>query len=385
MRRSQSSSSSRVVIAGYYGAGNTGDEAILASLLAMLRVEGITDVTVLSFDPVATRQMHGVNSLSIGRRLRGIFPLLRCVAGANLFVLGGGGIIHDHSQRVVAFWMSRVLLAMSVGTPVVYLGIGVGPLATRMARWLVGTVSRRVRDITVRDPESRRCLQDCGLPTTAIEVTADLALCLPWKSFPRRHAGVNVERRQLSIAVCLRPWDPVGTFAPALAQFLAGARRGRDIRFVFLPFQEREDQQISKDILDRLALNNTGPAARLLRQGSPMEMADLLSDMDAVIAMRLHALILGARLGLPVFGIAYDPKVRHFMERGSVGADCVTLEEVCIRPEELSARLNAWIDGWAAQQELLGSAIDGLVRDAQRNSTLIRRIVNRPLGRSEGI
>ena len=49
-----------VLIAGYYGAGNTGDEAILSGMISSLKSEGIKDITVLSRNPEETRVLHGV-------------------------------------------------------------------------------------------------------------------------------------------------------------------------------------------------------------------------------------------------------------------------------------------------------------------------------------
>ena len=55
----------RIVVSGYYGAKNAGDEAMLA---AMLEVLGDLDpelhITVISADPADTRRRHGVAPIS---------------------------------------------------------------------------------------------------------------------------------------------------------------------------------------------------------------------------------------------------------------------------------------------------------------------------------
>ena len=54
----------RILISGYYGFGNTGDEAILAAICRDLRaVQPGVKLTVLSGDPGATRSMHRVSSI----------------------------------------------------------------------------------------------------------------------------------------------------------------------------------------------------------------------------------------------------------------------------------------------------------------------------------
>jgi len=70
-----------VVIAGYYGANNTGDEAILTGMLHVLRSQGITDITVLSRNPKQTAQLHGVKSIYIGRRFDGLGKIYKAFTG----------------------------------------------------------------------------------------------------------------------------------------------------------------------------------------------------------------------------------------------------------------------------------------------------------------
>ena len=65
LERAVSSQSESILIAGYYGFGNTGDEAILAAICDDLR-ERQPDVklVVVSGDPAATEATHGVTSVA---------------------------------------------------------------------------------------------------------------------------------------------------------------------------------------------------------------------------------------------------------------------------------------------------------------------------------
>ena len=60
----------RVLLSGYYGFGNLGDEALLSGLSGALQRRGVS-VTVLSADPAATRASHGV---SARHRVTGLLP-----------------------------------------------------------------------------------------------------------------------------------------------------------------------------------------------------------------------------------------------------------------------------------------------------------------------
>jgi polysaccharide pyruvyl transferase WcaK-like protein len=88
-----SESGRRVLIAGYYGFGNTGDEAILAAMLEDLRaLMPELEVCVVSGDPLETRASHGVSAVTF-TDLAGIRD---AAERADLLILGGGGLFQDH-------------------------------------------------------------------------------------------------------------------------------------------------------------------------------------------------------------------------------------------------------------------------------------------------
>src|ERR1043165_9781675 len=83
----------RLVLAGYYGHGSAGDEAILTSLLASLTAAvGGLRVTVVSGDPAATRARHDVDAV-VDTDIPG---LVDAVAKGDAVVLGGGGLLQDY-------------------------------------------------------------------------------------------------------------------------------------------------------------------------------------------------------------------------------------------------------------------------------------------------
>ena len=142
----------RIVVSGYYGAKNAGDEAMLA---AMLEVLGDLDpelhITVISADPADTRRRHGVEA--IGSFDAGaIFSAMR---RADLVVSGGGSLLQNvTSGRSLYYYMAVIFLALLLGKRVMLYAQGIGPVtgvfACRAMRWL----GNRVSLITVRDEGS---------------------------------------------------------------------------------------------------------------------------------------------------------------------------------------------------------------------------------------
>ena len=56
-----------IIIEGYYGCGSLGDEAILQGLLQMIKKQySSVDITVVSFNPKQTSEMHDVKAVGKG-------------------------------------------------------------------------------------------------------------------------------------------------------------------------------------------------------------------------------------------------------------------------------------------------------------------------------
>ena len=76
----------------------------------------------------------------------------------------------------------------------------------------------------------------------------------------------------------------------------------------------------------------------------------LMCRMKLVVSMRLHALIFAASQGIPVVGIAYDPKVSSFLDY--MGQEC------CLLPGEITDgnlldQMDAAISGEAATEAIV--------------------------------
>lgn len=317
-----------VVILGYYGAGNTGDEAILAGMIEALRNEGIHDITVLSRNPEATRELHNVASTYTGRRQKGLMNIYRVLRNSRLFILGGGGLLQDRTARVVPYWLSRVAIALAAGTPVMYYAQGVGPLKTEKARKMVGRLSNRVNYITVRDEPSRLLLQELGVDRVPIEVTADpalgIALCSAGKELLNQ-AGVSLLPNRIKVGISLRSWPGEEDYLPVLKKVFQELRLKLPVQYIFFPFQYGADEEVSRQVLHQL-----GSEEDCLVEGkySPEQMAAMLKEMDGVVAMRLHAVILSSLSCVPAFGLIYDPKVKLYLERAGLEGWSISLEEL---------------------------------------------------------
>jgi polysaccharide pyruvyl transferase CsaB len=167
----------RIVISGYYGLSNTGDEAVLASIVAGLREQAADelDILVLSATPGETSKVHGVRA---AQRMD-LRQVRQAIRGCDLFISGGGSLIQDvTSFKSLAYYLFVITMARRERRRVMVLGQGIGPLRRIAAREFARRVLGGVPLITVRDAESAEFLARIGVNRPRIEVTADPTFAL---------------------------------------------------------------------------------------------------------------------------------------------------------------------------------------------------------------
>src|SRR5690625_4995271 len=157
----------RVLISGYYGYGNFGDEALLAGLLSLIRELG-AEPLVLSGQPDRTRAEHGVEAV---HRYRGLPAALR---RADALISGGGGLLQDRtSARSLSYYLGVLRLARLAGLRTMVYGQSIGPLSGAGRRRLKRVLSRI--PVAVRDTLSIELLGELGI---SAQLVADPALLL---------------------------------------------------------------------------------------------------------------------------------------------------------------------------------------------------------------
>ena len=304
----------RVLVSGWVGAANMGDELIFRSLVTKLRKRHV-QIVVMSTDPEETRRVHGVDAI-------GWYDapgVTRAVARCDAVILGPGGLLQDETS----IWnlpahLHRIYAAKMARTPVLGMGLGVGPLGAGTSRRLVRAALRST-PITVRDQESATLAAECGL--TDVTVTADLAYGLPIPD------AEPVDR----IVAAFRPFSGGGGVVPArradlrsLApdeRVLAAASAlddlsGRTSLPVHLLAFEAERDALYHDLIadHMIAPVTTGIA-------SIDSVFDEVARSRLVVAMRYHAVVSAIMASRPAVVVGYSPKVRpaaHLLGRAGL-------------------------------------------------------------------
>jgi polysaccharide pyruvyl transferase CsaB len=282
----------RLVVSGYYGYANAGDEAVLAGMLATFRaVEPSFEAVVLSGDPEHTRRTHGVEAI----RRTDLPAVARTLRAGDGLISGGGSLLQDRtSPRPIAYYTGVMHLARVLGRPYVVHAQGLGPIRLRANRWLAAAGLRGAARVTLRDAASVDLARELGV-RRPIELAPDPALAMV--STP--------DESPRHVLVAIRDW---GGADAHLAGLLAALRRlAADHPILAMPMQDPADRETSERIVDGI------DGASVMPPGADLE-AQLaaIGGSVLVIGMRLHALILAAAAHVPALAISYDPKVDAF-------------------------------------------------------------------------
>lgn len=119
--------SPNVLIAGWAGSGNLGDELICGSLADLLRRRG-AEVAMFSEDPAATEELHGVRAFPT----RSLREPRRWADGV---VLGPGGLLQDQTSAISCAVHLGRYAAVGAGRARAGIGLGVGPIDRWPSRW----------------------------------------------------------------------------------------------------------------------------------------------------------------------------------------------------------------------------------------------------------
>ncbi len=280
-----------VVISGYYGYDNFGDEAILSVIidhLHMLRA----NITVLSHDPGKTSYYYQVNSVKNFNLLGIIFAIKNC----DVLISGGGSLLQDvTSLKSLLYYSFVIWLAKLFNKQVIIFAQGIGPLQRQISQNIVRNLLSRCELVTVRDPKSADFLASWGINAGLVSDPV-FSLDLP-RSNPEPVVGIQ-----------LRAFKTINdAFLQRLAEVVV--REFPDKKIELYVFQNALDMRISQVFEKMLKQLYPEIQTEIIHSISKNDFIIKISQLEYMIAMRFHAVLVAIKTGVPTIAINYDAKV----------------------------------------------------------------------------
>ncbi|HBU85305.1 MAG TPA: polysaccharide pyruvyl transferase CsaB [Paenibacillus sp.] len=350
--------SQKLVISGYYGFNNSGDEAVLKSILTALEEESHrSNVTiepiVLSGDPESTTSMYGVRSV---HRMK-LKEVREAIKESDGLISGGGSLLQDATGlKSIPYYLGVIKLAQWLKKPTFIYAQGIGPVNRKIFNPMIRSVFKACNYVSVRDEQSAEYLRGLGLQWNQIHVVPDPVMGLPLPEAKTEEAssvkpniersnsaetpfeesseksteqttstekivvnakGASVHTKLPVIGISVRFWESDRKELTAIAAGLKKLCSKKAVHLRFMPFHLPNDEQASHFVMEMLGdLGNKGSEVSMTKDlTDPQLMLQEVSNCDVVIGMRLHSLIYAASQYVPPVGISYDPKIDQFMLR----------------------------------------------------------------------
>ena len=312
-----------LLLCGYYGEHNLGDDALLQVLVSALPESQQLLITVR--DPVPVLAL-APSAVTVNRR--SLVSCLRAALRADVLVLGGGSLLQDSTSfSSLVYYLLLMAVARIGGAEVVLWGQGLGPLQRRISRMLVRAVLPFCKAASWRDQRSfelaRRWARSLPMVLAADPVwqmparpwIGGDAIVLSWRPTPLLdHSG----------------WRRLTDALDALSAELAAP-------VIWLAFHEHQDAPLLQQLSDAglLPKRLKGCSTTLVPQSLEV-VSDVVQRARLVLPMRLHALILARLSNSPMVALSYDPKVEAAAAMASV--PCTPLTSL----PSVDALLNLW-------------------------------------------
>ena len=309
-----------VFLYGYFGAGNLGDDLLLAVTIGALRPMlprarfivrdhgsptglgapdpnvAFTGIETILTDKTASRPVR------LARYFRSYWRAFR---ECRWLVFAGGTLFHERGTLVsLALQWMICMLARLQGVRIAALGVGVAELHSGTARWLLRGIIGMSELFLVRDDAA---LNQCA--GTKARLTSDLVFA--WDAlkpvqppaapsrigltvYPPACQGPAGVHARTALVEAVRGWQAAGHSVVYLVCQRSGAAPGDDEIFA----------QLNAEL---------GTAARSIETrtlaADATTIARQLGDLTLICGMRFHALVLAAMLGRPFLGLAHDNKI----------------------------------------------------------------------------
>lgn len=363
-----------ILISGYYGFDNIGDESILRTLVTSLR-EHIPDcaLTVLSHDPAATREKYGVEAVERMSPL----AILRAVKHCDMLISGGGSLLQDAtSSKSLHYYLSIIRCAQLMGKKVFIYSQGIGPIDRKSNRRAAAAALRRADGIVVRDERSALLLEEIGIARDNVVITADPVIRMKKPDTDvgaeiLRQVGVRLDGR-LTVGWAIREKDKNSRFVKELLRSIQWLGETYGAQSVLIPFHYEEDGEVCRHIAAQLP---DDVAVCLNEKYLSEDMLSIIGNMDLLVGVRLHSLIYAAIMGVPLVGVSYDPKCTAFLN--SVGLDKLCTKE-SYTAECFESEASCILDsGAAVQTALVHERMEELVHKLNTNEEMICEIMEK--------
>lgn len=331
----------KVVLMGNYGNHNNGDEAILLGAVNALYNSGVekNNIIILSNNDIDTFKQTGIETSALIVKsskykmlnvILTIFNLFKIFRQSNKLILGGGGVLMDLYKRDLPIYGTAILISKLLRNKVMTLGVGAGPVNTKLGALLLNIILRLTDKITVRDELSKNVLE--RYTKKKVRVVSDLAFFMPATNY--KDIKNSNEHDKIKIGITTLPYysdvywpkhdeTKYIKYINNLNKTIQKISNNKVVEFYLFSTKYPEDVFSSEDLYK---INNNKNVKIIREELSAHALKDFMQNLDLVIGTRLHSLILATSIEKPIVAISYHKKVEGYMKKYNLDNEWVDID-----------------------------------------------------------
>jgi len=291
----------KILICGYFGFGNAGDELILENVSFGIKNEiPDADFTAMYKKPPA---INYVPQLRLMDRWNP-FSVIKQLLNTNL-VICAGGLFQDLTGSLsLWYYLAIIFLAKMFGKKVLLFGVDFTPINGKLNKWFLKKTLLFVDKICARSEGSMKFLEELGVERNVI-LTADSV-------FSQAYLGSGIPKPDTNklkkVGIILKfNGKNENEYLSIISDMCASLRNNLNADIVFIPFHLERDLEISLKAASRFKFG-----VSIERWQKPQDLFEIINSVDFLLSQRFHALIAGVMLKVPMLGISDDKKLEFF-------------------------------------------------------------------------
>lgn len=292
-----------ILICGYYGYGNMGDESLLSVITdECKRQHPALKICALSANPEQTKSDHGIDAVARFDPER----IAQVMERSKMLLFGGGNLLQDKTSTHSLLYYTHILrMAKKRGMRILIYANGIGPLFREKNRERTATALRLADAISLRDPHSFEFVKSI-CPASPVRLTFDPAVLTEQKEFPVpcEHYFVVVPKKS----------SPAST--DTLVRLIRTLAQATGMSPFLISMYDKQDMAFVKTIASRTD-------ASVCRPQNAGECIGLLAKAKLVISSRLHGLVYATAAACPMMGYSDDEKLFSYLDHIGFGTNDV--------------------------------------------------------------
>ena len=149
----------KVLVSGYIGFNNFGDEAIFLALSSHLKLKG-HKVSVLCSNKNEVKKTYDVITYNFKKP----FEILKAIFSNEILISGGGSLLQNKTSNFsLVYYLFIIFLAKLLNKKVIIFAQGIEPVKGKFFEFLTKTILKMTNFITVRDKKSQDLLNSWNI------------------------------------------------------------------------------------------------------------------------------------------------------------------------------------------------------------------------------